>query len=253
MTGTARPRPPGENRPETRERVSACACCDAADGGSTPRSWHRSARRARRHGDGLLLRRLLADDRRAYPRGDCSAPIRACSPGRSSCSAVSRVTPRQLVDRLNDLGYSHRERAEEPGQFTVGRNALVHHPARRRSQGRSRARRLCARAGKTAEPLGIERLELPATKKTTNAVRLDAPLITALITTGRTKRRDVPLQVIPTKMVQAVLAIEDRRFYDHPGVDPIGILASFWNTSSAPRRTCAAAAPSPSSSSRTRS
>ena len=24
-------------------------------------------------------------------------------------------------------------------------------------------------------------------------------------------------------MVQAVLAIEDRRFYDHPGVDPIGI------------------------------
>ena len=24
-------------------------------------------------------------------------------------------------------------------------------------------------------------------------------------------------------MVQAVLAIEDRRYYDHPGVDPIGI------------------------------
>jgi penicillin-binding protein 1B len=29
--------------------------------------------------------------------------------------------------------------------------------------------------------------------------------------------------VIPRPMVEAVLAIEDRRFYDHPGIDPIGI------------------------------
>ena len=27
-------------------------------------------------------------------------------------------------------------------------------------------------------------------------------------------------------MQQAVLAIEDRRFYEHPGVDPIGILGA---------------------------
>ena len=34
---------------------------------------------------------------------------------------------------------------------------------------------------------------------------------------GREKRRDVPLSAIPQRMVQAVLAIEDRRFYDIPG------------------------------------
>ena len=33
----------------------------------------------------------------------------------------------------------------------------------------------------------------------------------------------MPLQAIPRQMIQAVLAIEDRRFYDHPGIDPIGI------------------------------
>ena len=27
-------------------------------------------------------------------------------------------------------------------------------------------------------------------------------------------------------MVQAVLAIEDRRFYEHPGIDPIGIASA---------------------------
>ena len=54
---------------------------------------------------------------------------------------------------------------------------------------------------------------------------LDAPLITALVSDGREKRRDVPLAAIPPQMIQAVLAIEDRRFYDHPGVDLIGTSA----------------------------
>ena len=51
---------------------------------------------------------------------------------------------------------------------------------------------------------------------------LDAPLLTALVSEGREKRRDVPLAAIAPRMVQAVVAIEDRRFYDHPGVDFIG-------------------------------
>ena len=131
------------------------------------------------------------------------------------------VSPRQLVDRLNDLGYAHRERSEEAGQFTVGRNAMVVIPRDGDRKGQV-VRVVFGSRGKAAEPYGITRLELPPTKKTTERVRLEAPLITALITTGRAKRRDVPLQVIPTKMVQAVLAIEDRRFYDHSGVDPIG-------------------------------
>ncbi|MGP7795725.1 transglycosylase domain-containing protein [Sphingomonas sp. CLY1604] len=32
---------------------------------------------------------------------------------------------------------------------------------------------------------------------------------------------------IPTVMREATIAVEDRRFYDHPGVDPVGILRSF--------------------------
>ena len=132
------------------------------------------------------------------------------------------VSPHQLVDRLNDLGYSHRERPEEPGQFTVGRNTLLLIP-RDGDHKSEMVRVVFGTRGKTVEPHGIERLELPATKKNEDRIRLDAPVITALITTSRSKRRDVPLQVIPTKMVQAVLAIEDRRFYDHHGIDPIGI------------------------------
>ena len=31
----------------------------------------------------------------------------------------------QLIDRLNDLGYAHRPRTEQPGEFTVGRDAML--------------------------------------------------------------------------------------------------------------------------------
>ncbi len=53
------------------------------------------------------------------------------------------------------------------------------------------------------------------------AGRANAPLLTALAVDARAKQRHVPLADVPPYLVQAVLAIEDRRFYDHPGVDVI--------------------------------
>ena len=67
-------------------------------------------------------------------------------------------------------------------------------------------------------------------KKPVARVTLDAPMLTALIQ-ARVKRRQVPLSALPSRMVQAVLAIEDRRYYSHPGVDPIRMVgALFRNT-----------------------
>src|SRR5204862_5511436 len=37
------------------------------------------------------------------------------------------------------------------------------------------------------------------------------------------------LSAIPARMVQAVLAIEDRRFYNHPGIDPIGMVGALFS------------------------
>ena len=134
------------------------------------------------------------------------------------------LTERQLIDRLNDLGYAHRTRAEQPGEFTVGRDALVLIPRDGDHKGRTLRLVFGGRPTKTAEPARIDTIEMPPEKKPVERVTLDSPLITALVTsTEREKRRDVPLQSIPKQMIEAVLAIEDRRFYDHPGIDPIGI------------------------------
>ena len=51
-------------------------------------------------------------------------------------------------------------------------------------------------------------------------------MLTGLVTGSREKRRRVPLDAIPARMQQAVLAIEDRRFYYHPGVDPIRMVGA---------------------------
>ena len=51
------------------------------------------------------------------------------------------------------------------------------------------------------------------------AYQLEPELITALSGENRTKRRLVKYNEIPPNMVQAVLAIEDRRFFEHGGIN----------------------------------
>ena len=133
------------------------------------------------------------------------------------------LTPIQLIDRLNDLGYSHRDQSTQPGEFTVGRDAVVVIPRDGDHQAQPVRIVFAARGARGAEPATIDRVEVIGSRKPAEQLTLDPPLITALITAGREKRRDVPLASIPPRMVQAVLSIEDRRFYEHPGIDPIGI------------------------------
>jgi penicillin-binding protein 1B len=136
------------------------------------------------------------------------------------------LSPTQIIDRLNDLGYSHRDRAEQAGEFVVGRDAVVIIP-RSGDRANQVVRIVFApKRPKAPEPTSIDHLETVTPKRTIDKVTLDTPLITALATEAREKRRDVPLSVIPPMMVQAVLAIEDRRFYDHLGIDPIGIASA---------------------------
>ena len=93
-----------------------------------------------------------------------------------------------------------------------------------------------------------------ATRSTVERITLDAPLITALVTSeGARSAATCRCRPSRSQMIQAVLAIEDRRFYDHSGVDPIGIAGAVFRNIFGSKAYLAAAAPSPSSSSRTRS
>ena len=125
-----------------------------------------------------------------------------------------------LGDRLNLLGYTRRPAADAPGQFATGDGEVVF-VAREGPYRGERIRIVLAPTGaRNSRRLRVDRIER-ATGQTLDAVALDAPMLTALATGGRQKRRKVPLEDIPPHVRQAVLAIEDRRFYDHPGVDVV--------------------------------
>ena len=137
--------------------------------------------------------------------------------------AGQAMTEKELVERLNDLGYAQRDRSEAPGEFSLGSRS-VSMVAR---EGQWNGRRVevvfstnVARAGAKPPPPRIQSLSVAGVGRV-EAVTVDPPMLSALVSIGRQRRRLVPLDRIPKNVRQAVLAIEDRRFYDHPGVDVI--------------------------------
>jgi penicillin-binding protein 1B len=144
------------------------------------------------------------------------------------------LTDRQLIDRLNDLGYAQRPRVEHPGEFAIGNGAVAIRP--RTAELKNQIVRVvfqktgpdvrrASRGGALEKPPDrVARLEIDA--HPAERLSLDAPVLTAIIGGEREKRRQVALSAIPPRVIQAVLAIEDRRYYEHPGVDPIRTLGA---------------------------
>ena len=144
------------------------------------------------------------------------------------------MTEQQLVDRLNELGYTHRDRLDKAGEFAIGQGAVAIMPRVPELKGQTvrvvfqppPAPRPVAKGKKPPPPRvadRVQRIELGA--RPSERVLLDAPVLTAL-GGEREKRRPVALAAIPARLQQAVLSIEDRRFYEHPGFDPIGMVGA---------------------------
>jgi len=141
------------------------------------------------------------------------------------------LSARQLVDRLNDLGYAQKATALKPGEFAEGEREVWVVPRAGTASGK-RVRLIFPRppVAKAGGPAAhaverLERLEVGGVGAR-DSVQLEPPLLTALNSGEREKRRQVRLGQIPPHVVRAVLAIEDRRFYDHPGIDPIRMVGA---------------------------
>ena len=146
--------------------------------------------------------------------------------------AGQHLSQSELVARLNDVGYAQRARVERTGEFAIDRHQVVI-----LSRGGDQAGKLVTvgfpepvvpkkRSAKPPAPPAQKIVRIQAGNRLLDRVTLDAPLLTALMTGSREKRRRVALEAIPPRMQEAVLAIEDRRFYYHPGVDPIRMVGA---------------------------
>ncbi|HEY6461166.1 MAG TPA: transglycosylase domain-containing protein, partial [Polyangiaceae bacterium] len=57
----------------------------------------------------------------------------------------------------------------------------------------------------------------------------DGRLLREVRADDATRAREVPLAEVSEDLVHAVLAAEDRRFYEHPGVDPLAVARAAWS------------------------
>jgi penicillin-binding protein 1B len=124
------------------------------------------------------------------------------------------LTRAGLVKTLNGLKYEQQaEGTPVPGAFVVGDKNLVFTP----------------RAQKDAadEPLlvvfekdRVKEIRGLSSKKRYARQALEPELITYLFDASREKRRRIRYEELPDALIKAVLAIEDRRFFSHPGLDP---------------------------------
>jgi len=171
----------------------------------------------------LIDERLHGERTRAVPRV-FARPL-ALQTGQSLSQA-------ELVSRLNDVGYAQRAVVERAGDFAIDHNTVV-----LQSRGGDRAGALVTvsfpeppvarkKAAKPPPPPPQRIVRIQAAGKPLERITLDAPLLTAFMTGSREKRRRVALEEIPARVREAVLAIEDRRFYYHPGVDPIRMVGA---------------------------
>jgi penicillin-binding protein 1B len=169
---------------------------------------------------GLIDDRLYGERERSLPRV-YARPI--------EIPQGQTFTQQDLIARLNDIGYAQRPTWRSPASSPP---SPTRSPSRRAAAPtRASACACCSpscreshRRGGGAQR-GIQDIQVEANGRA-DSVELDRPVLTALMTSGaRQKRRRTPLANIPVHMQQAVLSIEDRSFYSHPGVNPLRLAA----------------------------
>ena len=74
----------------------------------------------------------------------------------------------------------------------------------------------------------ITRIENEATGQEMFSLELEPELVTGLYDRIWQERRVVKLSEVPPLVINAILAIEDERFYHHHGIDPFSVLRAVW-------------------------
>ena len=125
-----------------------------------------------------------------------------------------------LVKTLNALKYEQKTEAPAAeAEFTVRAGGVTFWP-RQTGGAPPEAIQVMVDKDRVKEMRGV------ASKRAYATITLEPELITYLFDESREKRRLVRYEELPDHLVKAVLAIEDRRFFSHPGLDPFRILGA---------------------------
>lgn len=135
------------------------------------------------------------------------------------------LSPDQLTRELQRLDYRAVADPARPGEYRRTGSTLDIHTRRVQFwDGEEQARRLLVRFDGGV----LAALESRADGTALAIARLDPPQIGAIYPAHREDRVLIRLADVPPLLIQALLAVEDRNYYHHSGIDPRAIARAAW-------------------------
>jgi len=137
-------------------------------------------------------------------------------------SAGQEMNPDRLVAYLKMSGYSAVNDAEASGRITRTGNSIQIQPSKTSYFGGKNGVAIEINGGRNSRLTSLE------TGGALLSAEIEPELITSLFGESREKRRPMRYSEFPALFRQAVLSAEDKRFFDHPGLDPIRVVGAAW-------------------------
>jgi penicillin-binding protein 1B len=132
------------------------------------------------------------------------------------------MTVADLANHMQRAGYSELDVSGTPGRYVLHGNEIEIRPSSESLFGGKN--RLVVDFSGSA----IQRIHLLETGAAMDSAEVEPELLTSLFDDSREKRRAINYSDIPKVLRDAVLSVEDRRFFEHPGFDPVRILGAAW-------------------------
>jgi penicillin-binding protein 1B len=142
-------------------------------------------------------------------------------------SIGDRLSSEEVKSYLNAAGYQQKpasDRAERDGSYTAQGDVIEIVPSRLSSE----------RLGLIPVRITFDRNERVksvvnlSTGKTVSAATIEGEMLESVRNGDRIKKTVVTFSDIPPHLRDALLAVEDRRFFSHSGIDLRGVIRAFW-------------------------
>ncbi len=132
------------------------------------------------------------------------------------------LAPNELANYLQRAGYTEMPVEGAAGLFAIHGSAVDIRPSEQSYFCKTNALRV-EFSGRQ-----VQRIRSLDNGAALSAAEVEPELLTNLFDSSREKRRPVRFDDIPKVLVEAVLSAEDKRFFEHPGFDPLRILGAAW-------------------------
>jgi len=132
------------------------------------------------------------------------------------------LTIDDLANHLQRAGYSELDVSGTPGRYVLhGKQIEIRPSPNSLFEGKN---------GLVVDfkDKQIDRVGATDTVAQVASAEIEPELLTSLFGTSREKRRAVSFNDIPKTLREAVLSVEDRRFFEHPGFDAVRIFGAAW-------------------------